>query len=1121
MNIVLVAFLLILSGMPAFSASLYNPSTSTGGVGGGLTPEQEAVLNAALTNVPTLQAVVTAGNTATNIGDLTITGRVVHGYGMNVTNIAADALGAQQAGRNFGPMTMTIAGGADGAQQAGQNNGGTMLIDAFSDGAQQAGQNNGTMTIGISSYGAQQVGHNMGTMTIGEAASGAQQRGYVAYTAYATNNAIGAWQLLNLTNGQSATVTSNGSASIGLGACVVSNKQSIVAGDGQVSHGNGSMTAGGGFHWGDNPVLTNISVNGNPGSVAGAIAYANIDIPNYDPVTSQIFVDSVSGQELIREYATASLASSVTDTWHAISISTNGLVVAAWTRDVASGKGYVYTGTNGPNSLIKSTALGLQTSADVKVLPDGSKIFVTHLDDPWYNGSYLKTTTNNGSSWTTLLPPGSASATIESSDDGQVLVIGMYMSTNSGVSWFSTPGNAHAASSAHAVSGDGNVVMVVDWGPPAGENIYHISTNRGASFTNAVSGSTYAPYLGWGLGYSCATRTGDRIYIATSGNPSGPQGEGNVAYLEAPNYDTLHRITPGPGNTNRIAYQSVSCSPDGRGIIAVAERIGGTGRSGSAYVSTNFGVTWSDATNLIDVGAGTTQPHWLGICEWGYTFDGGYAVKGGSGEGKIYKVEVGSVTTNAVNILGDMTVYGSVTAEGGFSGDGSGLTGITAAQVGAVATNDARYLSAWQNPADATNWTWTKTATEVTLTGYTGPNAVVIPDMLDGLPVTGFGAIFRNSLVITNVSGGANIKTLPASAFSSCTALTSVILPNAATISNSVFGSCTALTYVSLPNAATISNSAFSSCTALTYVNLPNVTTIGSTVFNSCTALTSVSLPNVTTIGSTVFNSCTALASVSMPNATTIGNTVFNSCTNLTSVSLPKVVTIGNSAFAECYALTSVSLPSATTVGNYAFDGCSSLTSVYFSQNAPAQATDVYNLSPNVTNYVTSPTATGWDTTWNGRPVVRMTVYSDSFVGNGAGLTNITAAQVGAATTSAVSFAAAPACYQITLVNTSALSWTNTWLPTNKVSRVTLTSTGTVTFVWNWPTQQDAGMRFALDMTGMPSVVFPVGAIYLTNGIYGSSAPVLGQSNYVSVTHDCNTYQITVITNTLGTWGTP
>jgi hypothetical protein len=130
-------------------------------------------------------------------------------------------------------------------------------------------------------------------------------------------------------------------------------------------------------------------------------------------------------------------------------------------------------------------------------------------------------------------------------------------------------------------------------------------------------------------------------------------------------------------------------------------------------------------------------------------------------------------------------------------------------------------------------------------------------------------------------------------------------------------------------------------------------------------------------------------------------------------------------------------------------------------------------------------------------------------------------ASKGGALTADVSFAAAPACHQLTLTNTSPLSWTNTWMPTSKVSRVTLTSTGTTTFVWNWPTQQDAGMRFALDMTGMPSVVFPAGAIYLVNGVFTNTAPSLFKSNYVSVIHDCNTYQIMAITNTLGTWGTP
>jgi hypothetical protein len=230
---------------------------------------------AALTNVPTLQAVVTAGNTATNIGDLTITGRVVNGRGLNVTNIAADAYGARQAGYNSG--TMEIGVQAFGAQQSGLNsgtmtigesygarqdvnNGGTMTLDSAAHGAHQAGANYGVMAIGLSSVGAMQrlyvASSSAARAIIGNNCYGASQFGYIYYGA-ATNDAIGALQLLNLSAGQSATITADGSASLGIGACVVSNKNSIVAGDGQQSHGAGSVTAGGGFFSGETPVVTN------------------------------------------------------------------------------------------------------------------------------------------------------------------------------------------------------------------------------------------------------------------------------------------------------------------------------------------------------------------------------------------------------------------------------------------------------------------------------------------------------------------------------------------------------------------------------------------------------------------------------------------------------------------------------------------------------------------------------------------------------------------------------------------------------------------------------------------------------------------------------------------------
>jgi hypothetical protein len=229
--------------------------------------------------------------------------------------------------------------------------------------------------------------------------------------------------------------------------------------------------------------------------------------------------------------------------------------------------------------------------------------------------------------------------------------------------------------------------------------------------------------------------------------------------------------------------------------------------------------------------------------------------------------------------------------------EGAGTLHVSAAETGLVHT-------AWQNPASASYWTWTKTATEVTLTSYSGPAAVVIPDTLDNLPVTGFGTLFKQTAV-TSISGGDNIKTIDTAAFLYCTALTS-------------FG-------------------------------LNNATKIGNSAFYACTALTNIILPNATNVGTAFFN-CTALISVSLPNA--------------------------------------------VTIGTQAFYGCTALTSVYFCQNAPAEAASVYTDSPNATNYVTSTTATGWGATWNGRPVVRLPVYSDLFTGSGAGVSNIPIAGV-------------------------------------------------------------------------------------------------------------------------------
>ncbi len=166
-----------------------------------------------------------------------------------------------------------------------------------------------------------------------------------------------------------------------------------------------------------------------------------------------------------------------------------------------------------------------------------------------------------------------------------------------------------------------------------------------------------------------------------------------------------------------------------------------------------------------------------------------------------------------------------------------------------------------------------------------------------------------------------------------------------------------------------IGGSAFSGCTGLTSITIPNsVISIGKKAFDGCSGLTSVEIGNsVTSIGSWAFYNCSSLTSVTLnsnaivsqgyssnPNiveifgsqvkeyiigesVTSIGNGAFSRCSGLTSVTIPNSVTsIGYDAFSGCSSLTYIDIPnSVTSIGYYAFNGCSSLTSINVANGNP------------------------------------------------------------------------------------------------------------------------------------------------------------------------------------------
>ncbi len=107
------------------------------------------------------------------------------------------------------------------------------------------------------------------------------------------------------------------------------------------------------------------------------------------------------------------------------------------------------------------------------------------------------------------------------------------------------------------------------------------------------------------------------------------------------------------------------------------------------------------------------------------------------------------------------------------------------------------------------------------------------------------------------------------------------------------------------------------------------VSALGQAAFTGCSGLTSVTLPaSVKEIGKYAFYDCTGLTSLpSGSGVTTIGASAFYGCTGLTSVTIPDSVTsLGDYAFHNCSNLHTVELPVALkdSIGANTFNGCAS-----------------------------------------------------------------------------------------------------------------------------------------------------------------------------------------------------
>ena len=145
-----------------------------------------------------------------------------------------------------------------------------------------------------------------------------------------------------------------------------------------------------------------------------------------------------------------------------------------------------------------------------------------------------------------------------------------------------------------------------------------------------------------------------------------------------------------------------------------------------------------------------------------------------------------------------------------------------------------------------------------TVTGHDRTKQIVIPEMVDGIPVRAIGEYAFASQILEAIYIPDSVEIIHYHAFYQCTKLKEIFIPSSVTeIGEGAFYGCGKLSRAILSEGLlVIGESAFEACFALCDVSIPStVHTIGAHAFFACESIKSIVIPkSVTTVGSGAFS---------------------------------------------------------------------------------------------------------------------------------------------------------------------------------------------------------------------------------------------------------------------------